>query len=99
MAARSAPRPVADARPTRLRSTPSHATPNPTPVAAVPTKNRTGARRATAATVSAKPAAWAIAPHLIARPAGHARTAMIDRAPTPARRAIAMPPRIRLDDA
>src|SRR2546429_965429 len=82
MAASSAPRSVAEARPTRLRSTPSHATPNPTPVTAVPTKNSTGARSATAATETANPDTFAPSPHPLARPAGLATRSGADALPT-----------------
>src|SRR2546421_12508374 len=99
IAARSAPRPVGEARPTRLRRTPSQATPNPTPVAAVPPKKKSGALSATPTTVRANPAARATAPHLIALAAAHERATITQTAPIQARRAIASPPRVQLCDA
>src|SRR5207249_144124 len=55
-AASSAARAVGAARPTRVRSTPSQAGPNPTPVTVVAAKNRSGELSAIAATSTTRPA-------------------------------------------
>src|SRR6266516_7862996 len=98
IAARSAPRSVGDERPTRLRTTPSHPTPKPIPVTAAPAKKRTGIRAATARTVRTSPPSIETPPTTIALGGGHDAAATIETAPTPARRAIAIPPRTRLED-
>ena len=98
IAASSAPLSVGEERNTRLRTTPSQPTPNPIPVTAVPAKNKPGVPAATAATVTASPTSSDTPPAVIARGGGHEPAATIEIAPTPARRAIAIPPRIRLDE-
>ena len=98
-AANSAARAVGAARPTRVRSTPSQAGPNPTPVTAVAAKNRSGEVSAIAATATTRPAPRMTPPTIIARAVAHERVSTIATAPISARRKIASPPSTRLDEA
>src|SRR5438445_12177859 len=72
-AASSAALAVGAASATSVRSTPSQAGPNPTPVIAVAAKNRSGDVSAIAATATTRPAPRMTPPTIIARGGAHAR--------------------------